>query len=72
MQRHDHPEARTNHAHGIDGVVETIAVAMLKWSHDRDSRATMNHSEHSRQRQLWNSAQRREVAALRLTQRLGL
>ncbi|MBX3309922.1 MAG: hypothetical protein KF739_05745 [Cryobacterium sp.] len=72
IHRHDLPMPRTSYVHGIDGVVANVAVAMLKWSHDREARATLNHAEHSRRRQAWNSEQAREVAALRLTQRLGL
>ncbi len=71
IQRHEMPMSTTNHAHAIDGVVETIAVAMLKWSRAREEHSVMNHVEHSRRRQLWASEQHREIDALRLTQRLG-
>ncbi len=72
IHRHDQPMPKSSYIHAVDGVVANVAVAMLKWSHDREARATLNHAEHTRRRQAWASQQHREAAALRLTQRLGL
>ncbi len=68
----DAPAARRSSSRGLDRVVKTLAVAMLKWSRDRESRAAASHSERSRRLQLRNSELQRETDALRLTQRIGL
>lgn len=68
----DAPVVRRNHSHGLDRAVKSLAVAMLKWSRERESRASMGHREHSRRLQLRDSQLEREVAALRMTQRIGL
>ena len=72
IHRHEVSVSHTSHVHRIDGVVEALAVAMLKWSHAREARAAMSSLEHYRRRQLATSARQRELQALRLTQRLGL
>lgn len=66
------PAASTRNVRGIDGAVESLAVAMLKWSRARDARYAVNHGENLRHRVQWDAAQQREAEALRLTQRIGL
>lgn len=57
---------------GIDRVVMSLAVAMLKWSRVRAERNAQTHHEHSHRLQQANSALQREADALRMTQRIGL
>ncbi len=72
ISRADTFAIRTHNVHGIDGMVERLAVAMLAWSRSREDRATLSHVEHARQRNLQLAAAQREFDALRLTQRIGL
>ena len=68
----DAPEASRNRAHGLDRVVQRLAVAMLKWSRTRAERNAETHQEHSHRLQESSSTLQREADALRLTQRIGL
>jgi hypothetical protein len=68
----DAPVTRTAPSHGLDRAVKALAVAMLKWSREHESRSRMSRGEHSRRLQARDSALRREADALRMTQRIGL
>lgn len=71
IKRSDVGTTTTRQAGGIRGVVEALAVAMLKWSWAREARTAISHSENKRHRELRASAQQRQTDALRLTQRIG-
>lgn len=64
--------ARRIQPRGIDRAVRLTAVAMLKWSRERESRVLVDHAERARRLQLRNSELQREAETLRLTQRIGL
>ena len=66
------PAARRIQPRGIDRAVRLTAVAMLKWSRDRESRILVDHTERARRLQLMTSERRREAETLRLAQRIGL
>lgn len=68
----DAPTARNTRPHGVDRVVMTAAVAMLKWSRTRSERKAATHTERSHRLREKESLRQREADALRLTQRLGL
>lgn len=68
----DSPAASRTTPHGIDRVVERLAVALLRWSRTHAERGVLNHSEHSLRMQQRNSELQREADALRITQRIGL